>query len=130
VNIGGDKLTAGLAEVMNITYAEAEGIKVGMAPEVQSALEMQVLPLGRELRASLDFFEHQQDRAVSQVYVSGGSARSEMILQMLHAEMIVECKTWNPTTFLQLALPGQMAVEIEHVGSQLTVAVGAALAAI
>jgi type IV pilus assembly protein PilM len=130
VNIGGDKLTAGLAEAMNITYAEAEGIKVGMAPEVQSALEMQVLPLGRELRASLDFFEHQQDRAVSQVYVSGGSARSEMILQMLHAEMIVECKTWNPTGFLQLALPGQQAVEIEHVGSQLTVAVGAALAAI
>ena len=115
---------------MNISYAEAEGIKVGMAPEVQSALEMQVLPLGRELRASLDFFEHQQDRAVSQVYVSGGSARSEMILQMLHAEMIVECKTWNPTTFLQLALPGQQSVEIEHVGSQLTVAVGAALAAI
>ena len=129
VNIGGDKFTAGLAEMMNISYAEAEGIKVGMAPEVQSALEMQVLPLGRELRASLDFFEHQQDRAVSQVYVSGGSARSEMILQMLHAEMIVECKTWNPTTFLQLALPGQQTVEIEQIGSQLTVAIGAALAA-
>jgi Tfp pilus assembly PilM family ATPase len=66
---------------------------------------------------------------VSQVYVSGGSARSEMILQMLHAEMIVECKTWNPTTFLQLALPGQQTVEIEQIGSQLTVAIGAALAA-
>jgi len=36
VNIGGDQLTTGLAEAMNITYAEAEGIKVGMAPEVQS----------------------------------------------------------------------------------------------
>ena len=130
VNIGGDKLTAGLADAMNITYAEAEGIKVGLAPEVQSALEMQVLPLGRELRASLDFFEHQQDRAVSQVFVSGGSARSEMILQMLHSELIVECKTWNPTGFLQISLPGQQAVEIEHIGSQLTVAIGAALAAI
>ena len=129
VNLGGDQLTTGLAETMSITYAEAEGIKVGMAPEVQSSLEMQVLPLGRELRASLDFFEHQQDRPVSQVYVSGGSARSEMILQMLHAELIVECKTWNPTTFLQLALPGQQTVEIDHVGPQLTVAVGAALAA-
>ena len=38
VNIGGDKLTAGLAEAMNITYAEAEGIKVGMAPEVPGPL--------------------------------------------------------------------------------------------
>jgi type IV pilus assembly protein PilM len=129
VNIGGDKLTAGLAEAMNINYAEAEGIKVGMAPEVQSALETQMMPLGRELRASLDFFEHQQDRPVSQVFVSGASAKSESILQMLHAELIVECKTWNPTRSLQLALPGQQAVEIDHVGPQLTVAVGAALAA-
>jgi type IV pilus assembly protein PilM len=129
VNIGGDKLTAGLAEAMSISYAEAEGIKVGMAPEVEAALQMQVIPLGREIRASLDFFEHQQDRPVSQVYVSGASARSDMILQMLHSELLLECKTWNPTGFLQLALPGQQAVEVDHIGSQLTVAIGAALAA-
>jgi len=128
VNIGGDQLTAGLAEAMNITYAEAEGIKVGMAPEVQGMLESQVQPLGRELRASLDFFEHQQDRPISHVYVTGGSARSEMILQMLRSELIVECKTWNPTAAMQLALPGQQAVEIEHLGPQLSVAIGAALA--
>ncbi len=128
VSIGGDKLTAGLAEAMNISYAEAEGIKVGMAPEVHSTLESQVQPLGRELRASLDFFEHQQDRPVSHVYVNGGSAQSEMIMQMLHAEMLVECKAWNPTSALQIALPGQQTVEIEHVGPQLTVAIGAALA--
>jgi len=143
VNIGGDKLTAGLAEAMNITYADAEGVKLGIMPrnpsepnneitalEMQAAaLEAQVVPLGRELRASLDFFEHQQDRVVSQIYVSGAAAKSEMFLQMLRAEMIVECKTWNPTTFLQLALPGQQAVEIEHVGPQLGVAIGAALSA-
>lgn len=129
VNIGGDRITAGLAEAMNISYAEAEGIKVGMSSEVQAALEMLVQPLGRELRASLDFFEHQQDRPISQVYVSGGSARSELILQILHGEMLVECKTWNPIQFMQLALPGPQTVEIEHVGPQLTVAVGAALAA-
>jgi type IV pilus assembly protein PilM len=129
VNIGGDRLTAGLAESMNISYAEAEGIKVGMAPEVQSALEMQVQPLGRELRASLDFFEHQHDRPISQVYVSGGSAQSELITQILHSEMLVDCKTWNPIQFMQLALPGQQAVEMEHIGPQLTVAIGAALVA-
>jgi len=129
VNIGGDKLTSGLAEAMGISYAEAEGIKVGMAPEVEGALQIQVVPLGREIRASLDFFEHQQDRPVSQVYLSGATARSEMILQMLHAELMLECKTWNPTGFLQLALPGQQAVEVDHIGSQLTVVIGAALAA-
>lgn len=127
INIGGDQLTTGLADVMNINYAEAEGIKVGMAPEVADALQMQVLPLGREIRASMDFFEHQFDRPVSQVYVSGATARSEMIIQMLHSELLVECKAWNPTSFLQLALSGQQAVEIDHVGPQLTVAIGTAL---
>jgi type IV pilus assembly protein PilM len=143
VNIGGDKLTAGLAEAMNITYADAEGVKLGIVPgnnaepngdgaahEMHAAaLQAQVMPLGRELRASLDFFEHQQDRVVSQIYVSGAAAKSEMFLEMLRAEMIVECKPWNPAAFLQLALPGQQAVEIEHVGPQLGVAIGAALAA-
>lgn len=128
VNIGGDKLTTGLAESMGISYAEAEGIKVGMAPEVEGALQMQAIPLGREIRASLDFFEHQQDRPVSQVFFSGASTRSEMILQILHSELLLDCKTWNPTSFLQLALPGQQAVEVDHIGSQLTVAIGAALA--
>jgi Tfp pilus assembly PilM family ATPase len=129
VNIGGDKLTTGLAEAMSISYAEAEGIKVGMAPEVETSLQNQIIPLGREIRASLDFFEHQQDRPVTQVYLSGASARSDMILQMLHSELLLDCKTWNPTGFLQLALPGQQAVEVEHIGVQLTVAIGAALAA-
>lgn len=129
VNIGGDKITAGLAEALSISYAEAEGIKVGMAPEVEGPLQMQVIPLGREIRASLDFFEHQQDRTVGHIFVSGATARSEMVLQMLHSELMLECKTWSPTGFLQLALPGQQAVEIDHIGSQLTVAIGAAIAA-
>jgi type IV pilus assembly protein PilM len=128
VSIGGDRLTSGLAESLGISYAEAEGIKVGMPHEVQTNLETLVLPLGRELRASIDFFEHQHEKTVSQVFISGGSARSEFILGMLQAELVAECKPWNPITFLNLALPPQQAAEIDHVASQLTVAVGAALA--
>jgi Tfp pilus assembly PilM family ATPase len=96
---------------------------------VQAALEALLSPLGRELRASIDFFEHQQDRPISQVFVTGGSARSEFIVQSLQNEMMVECKTWNPTAFLRMALPPQQTAEIEQVASQLTVAVGVALAA-
>lgn len=130
VGIGGDKLTNGLAESLGISYAEAEGIKVGMPSEVQSQLESLVMPLGRELRASIDFFEHQQDRTVGSVYIGGGSARSEFIVQTLQTELGLECKTWNPLNCLQLALPPQQAGEVEHVAPQLSVALGAALAAL
>jgi type IV pilus assembly protein PilM len=130
VSIGGDRLTAGLSEAMNVSYAEAEGIKVGMPTEVQSQLESLMMPLGRELRASIDFFEHQQEKTVSQVFVSGASARSEMILQILQGELSVECKPWNPASTFELQLPAQQAGEFEHLAPQLTVAIGAALAAI
>lgn len=127
VAIGGDRLSNGLAESLGISYAEAEGIKVGMPTEVQSQLESLVLPLGRELRASIDFFEHQQDKTVTQVFISGGSARSEFIVNALQTELMVECKGWNPTSFLQTALPPQQLADIEHVAPQLAVAVGTAV---
>jgi type IV pilus assembly protein PilM len=128
VNIGGDRITQGLAEQMNIGYAEAEGIKVGMPSEVQAQLEALIAPLGRELRASIDFFEHQQDKTVSRVFISGGSARSDFFIQLLHNELAIECKSWNPASFLQLSLSPQQLAEIEHVACQLTVAIGTALA--
>lgn len=128
VGIGGDRLTTGLAEALNVSYAEAEGIKIGMPTEVQAQLESLILPLGRELRASIDFFEHQQDRPVTQAFLTGGPARSEFVVQTLQREMMIECKILNPTTFLQMELPPQQAAEIEQAAPQLTVAVGAALA--
>jgi type IV pilus assembly protein PilM len=126
VGVGGDKLTSGLGESLGISYAEAESIKVGMAAEVQSNLEPLLLPLGRELRASVDFFEHQQDKTVQQVFVSGGSARSEFIIQTLQTELTIPCKSWDPTTFLEMALPPQLIGEIGQVAPQLAVALGAA----
>lgn len=130
VNIGGDRFTAAVSETMSVSYAEAEGIKVGMASEVESALESVANPLGRELRASIDFFEHQSDRTVSCAYLSGGSTRSEFIVQCLKQELMIEAKTWNPVSFLKLELPPQQAGEIEQVASQLAVAIGAGIAAL
>jgi type IV pilus assembly protein PilM len=130
VGIGGDRLTSAISESMNISYAEAEGIKVGMAGEVQSVLESVLSPLGRELRASIDFFEHQQDRPVSAVYMTGGSSRSEFVVQVLQQELMIETRTWNPTSFLKLDLSPQQAGEIEHASSQLAVAVGVAVTAL
>jgi Tfp pilus assembly PilM family ATPase len=128
VNIGGDKLTTGLAEAMNIGYAEAEGIKIGLSEEVQPNLQALVSPIGRELRASLDYFEHQYDKPVSKVLLSGGSSRSEFILQTLQEELMVPCMTWDPTNFLQPSLPPERMGDFDQVSSQLTVAVGTAVA--
>lgn len=129
VGIGGDKLTTGLAEAISVSYAEAENIKIGMPQEVESSLQPLLSPLGRELRASIDFFEHQHDKTVGQALMSGGAARSDFIMQVLQAELMVPCKSWDPTSFLGKALPPQQMGEIEGIAPQLAVAVGAAVAA-
>jgi len=129
VSLGADKLTTGLAEAMGVSYSEAEGIKVGLPEEVQGAMQGLIMPLGRELRASIDFFEHQQDKSVSQVFVSGGSARSQFIVDSLQSELMVQTKAWNPVSFMNMALPPEKLAEIEQVAPQLAVAVGGALAA-
>lgn len=128
--IGGDRITSGLAEAMGISYAEAEGIKTGMPGEVQPTLEVLITPLGRELRASIDFFEHQQDKHVAQVFVSGAAARSEFFVKILESELMVPCQAWSPIHAVQLALPPQQMAEVEQVAPQLTVAVGTAAAAL
>jgi len=129
VPLGGDRLTQGLAEALETNYAEAEQIKLGMPTEVQQSLESLIHPLGRELRASIDFFEHQHDKPVAQAFFSGGSARSEFLIQALQTELMVPCKTWNPVQTLQLALDPQKMGEIEQAAPQLTVAIGAAASA-
>jgi type IV pilus assembly protein PilM len=126
VAIGGDKITAGLSEALGISYAEAEGIKVGMPGEIEAALQPLLTPLGRELRASIDFFEHQHEKMVTHVYVSGGGARSEFFVRTLQADLMLPCTNWNPTTSLNIAVPEQQAGEVDQIASQLTVALGAA----
>jgi type IV pilus assembly protein PilM len=129
VGVGGDKLTNGLAETLSISYEEAEGIKIGMPTEVQSTLESLLMPLGRELRASADFFENQNEKPVTQILVSGGCACSEFLAQMLQNELMSPCKNWNPTGFLNNTLSPEQQEQFEPNVARLSVAIGAAATA-
>jgi len=128
VNIGADKFTGGLAEAMNITYSVAESLKQIMPEKVNSQLKTLVAPLCHELSNSIHFFEQQQDKKVSEVYVSGGSARSGFIIEILQSELNLPCKSWSPTSSLKIELPPERIKTLQQEEPQLTVAIGAALA--
>ena len=130
LSIGADRLTAGLAEAMGVSYEEAENIKIGLQEEVSGMMETLITPLGRELRASIDFFEHQQDKTVQQVYVTGGSARSSSIVEGLQSELMVPTKSWNPVSFMSHSLPPEKLGDVEQAATQLAVAVGGAIASL
>ncbi len=126
VAVGGDRLTASLAELMNVGYSEAEGIKIGMPQEVEQALMPVLHSLGRELRASVDFFETQSDQSVSAVYLSGGAARSDFFIQSLQSDLMLPCKAWSPSSFLASEVSASQSTDLEQLGPQLAVAIGAA----
>lgn len=126
VPIGGDHLSAALAETLGVSYAEADSIKVGLTMEVQSHLEPLLMELGRELRASVDCFEHQHDKTLAHAFITGGSAKSDFIVKALQSEMMLELKPWNPVSNMTLGLPAKQTADLEFNSPQLTVAVGAA----
>ena len=126
VEIGGHSITNSLAESMGISYAEAEGIKLGMPQEVEVHLLPALAPLGRDLRASIDFFEHHQDHPVGQVLICGGASRSEFFIQNLQTELMIPCQPWNPVATLELALPAKEAEELAQFSGLLAVATGSA----
>lgn len=123
--LGGDKFTGGLAEALNLDYDEAESIKIGMPPEIESMLEAQLSNLGQELRVSIDFFEHQQDTPVTQVFISGGSAKSDFILNALQTELMIPCHRWNPLNSINTSGGDFPRLQLDAV--QLGVAIGGAL---
>ncbi len=127
VSFGSERLTIGLADAMGISEEEAEGAKITMPPEVEAYLVALLSPLGRELRASIDFFDHQHDKSVSRAFFSGGAACNAKIVEALQTEMMVPCETWNPTSFLATKLPPQQIGEVEQIAPQLGVAIGAAI---
>ena len=127
VNIGADKITGGLGEAMNITYSVAEGLKQIMPEKVQSQLMTLILPLSHELSNSIHFFEQKEDKKVSEVFVSGGSARSKLIIEILQSELNLPCKSWDPTSSLKQNLTSAQAGALQQEAPQLTVAIGAAL---
>ena len=130
VGIGGEKLTGGLAESLGVSSTEAEAMKIALSEELQWTMRTLLDPLGKELHDSIFFYSTQAERTVNQVFFSGGSARSEFIINTLREQLSTETRTWNPLGTIQPLVSSQKLVELEQVAPQLAVAVGTALAAL
>ncbi len=127
VNLGAERF----AEAMNQPPdAEAPGtppVEGLLTEAIQNKLQHLIIQLVKEVDASIGFFVSQQEVTVNQVCVSGGSARSQFIVQTLEVELGLPCETWNPTRSLTLDLPPRQQKEIDYDAAQLAVAIGAGL---
>jgi type IV pilus assembly protein PilM len=82
--------------------------------------------LAMEVRNSIGFFEGQREEGITRIFVSGGLARSETVLQSLSDELGLPCEIWDPLETCEVALPAAKRQTLPNEFVSLNVACGAA----
>ena len=82
--------------------------------------------LANEVRNSIGFFEGQREESISRIFVSGGLARAEMVLQTLSDALGLPCEIWDPLETCEVALPDGKRQALPSEFVSLNVACGAA----
>jgi Tfp pilus assembly PilM family ATPase len=82
--------------------------------------------LATEVRNSIGFFEGQHEQNIHRIFVSGGLARTETILQTLSDELSLPCEIWDPLETCEVALPPEKRQALPDEFVSLNVACGAA----
>jgi type IV pilus assembly protein PilM len=108
------------AEAARVLVREGDA---GMAETCRSSL----LGLATEVRNSIGFFEGQCEESIHRIFVSGGMARTEMILQILSDELGLPCEIWDPLETCEVALPPAKRQALSSEFASLNVACGAAI---
>src|SRR5947209_9595072 len=85
-----------------------------------------LLRLATEVRNSIGFFEGQREESIHRLFVSGGLARLETILQTLSDELGLPCEMWDPLETCEVALPAAKREALPREFVSLNVASGAA----
>ncbi|MEO7168427.1 MAG: pilus assembly protein PilM [Spartobacteria bacterium] len=95
----------------------------GMAETCRHSL----LGLATEVRNSIGFFEGQCEESIHRIFVSGGMAKCEMILQTLSDELGLPCEIWDPLESCEVALPAAKRQALASEFVSLNVACGVAI---
>ena len=126
IDYGGKALTQALtadgALDANAAHLMMQEGDAGMAEICRSSLAR----LATEVRNSIGFFEGQHEQSIHRIFVSGGLARTETILQTLSDELGLPCEIWDPLETCEVALPPAKRQALPHEFVSLNVACGAA----
>ena len=119
---GEDLAAAGALDAAAARVLMQEG-DAGMTEICRNSL----MRLATEVRNSIGFFEGQCEESIHRIFVSGGMAKTEMILQTLSDELGLPCEIWDPLETCEVALPPAKRQALASEFVSLNVACGAAI---
>ena len=126
IDYGGKSLTETLT-ADGAVDARAAHLMIQQAdPGIAEVCRESLGRLATEVRNSIGFFEGQHEQSINRIFVSGGLARAEIILQTLSDELGLPCEIWDPLETCEVALPAEKRQELPSQFVSLNVACGAA----
>ena len=126
MHFGGAQISEQVAQSLTLQADAAEEEKIKMSAPVQPLVKTALLPLAKELRSSIDFFERQQECHVGKAFACGGSACAPKILEFLSEEVGLHIECWNPVQRFQTGHFNGEGPGLAAVAPSLAAAVGAA----
>jgi type IV pilus assembly protein PilM len=111
VTMGGNSFTEEIQKQLNISYDEAEALKVGgqgetdavVPQEVERVIQGVADQLAGEIQRSLDFYAATAaDNRITRVYLSGGTARIPALFKVLEARAGVPVEILNPFKAIEI----------------------------
>jgi Tfp pilus assembly PilM family ATPase len=126
IDYGGKALTQALT-ADGALEADAAWVMIQQADEGMADICRTSLGrLATEVRNSIGFFEGQREEGINRIFVSGGLARVEVVLQTLSDELGLPCEIWDPLETCEVALPAAKRQALPNEFVSLNVACGAA----
>jgi len=137
VGIGGRQFTEEIQRTLNISYEEAEAMKVGgdahdasavVPEEIERVLGSVGQSLATEIQRSLEFYLFtSSDRGISRVYLSGGAARTPGISRAIGAQTGLPVEVMDPFRRVQVDERAFNPAFLNDVAPQAAVVVGLAM---
>ena len=137
ISIGGTQFTDAIQKALNVSYDEAEALKVGGAgpdsdsvvpQEVERVLQTESESIANEIQRSLDFYAATSaDAHIARIFVSGGSAKIPALVRTIEGRTGVPVEVLNPFRNIEIA-GGRFDPEyLQSVAPMAAVSVGLAL---
>lgn len=137
IGMGGRQFTEEIQRTLNISYEDAELMKVGdpdrderaiVPEEIEQVLSSVGESLATEIQRSLDFYlSTAADGGLSRIYLSGGAARTPGLARAISRQTSIPCEVVDPFMRIQIDEREIKEQYLEDVAPQAAVVVGLAM---
>jgi type IV pilus assembly protein PilM len=137
IGMGGRQFTEEIQRTLNISYEDAELMKVGdpeqddravVPEEIENVMNSVGETLATEIQRSLDFYvSTAADGALSRIYLSGGGARTPGLARAISRQTSLPCEVVDPFRRIQIDEREFKEGYLEDIAPQAAVVIGLAI---